>query len=110
MKTCIYILLFLILTPLLRAEDLKKSEEYQIGIMVKSIAAAIKAPDKADSMATIAKYGTDTRYYVMIRGWLAQELTGVQSQYDATRDNARKARFKVKLDFLKKAIRRIDLE
>ncbi len=91
--------------------DLKASEEYRIGVMVKAIAAAIKAPEKPASLQTIATHGTDSRYYVMIRGWLVQELSGVESQLAAIRDDPeRKAKFQRKIDFLKKAIRRIDLE
>jgi len=92
------------------AKDLKQSEEYKIGIMVKAIAAAIKAPEKPASLKTITTYGTDSRYYVMIRGWLSQILRGTESQLNATRDPARKAKFQQKVDFLKKSIRRIDLE
>ncbi len=92
------------------SEDLKKSEEYKIGVMVKAIAVAIKAPEKPESLKTITRYGTDSRYYVMIRGWLSQVLKGTESQLNATRDPARKVKFQQKVDFLKKSIRRIDLE
>lgn len=86
------------------------SEEYQIGVMVKHIAEAIDAPEKPESLQTITAYGTDSRYYVMIRGWLTQELKGVESQILPAQENANKAKFRQKADFLKKSIRRIDLE
>lgn len=91
-------------------KDLKQSEEYKIGVMVKAIALAIKTPEKQESLKTIARYGTDSRYYVMIRGWLSQVLRGTESQLDANRDPVRKAKIQQKVDFLKKSIRRIDLE
>jgi len=88
----------------------KQSEEYRIGVMVKAISAAIQSPKKPESMAVIVKYGTDSRYYVMIRGWLTQELRGVESQLQAVRDAKAKSQFQTKVNFLKKAVRRIDLE
>lgn len=86
------------------------SEDARIGEMVQAIDAAIDAPENPDSLATIARYGTDTRYYVMIRGWLVQELRGVESQLEATRDPQLNAKFQQKAAFLRTAIRRIDLE
>ncbi|MCP5534819.1 MAG: hypothetical protein H7A51_01130 [Akkermansiaceae bacterium] len=92
------------------AEDVKQSEEYKIGVMVQAIAAALKAPEKPASLETITAYGTDSRYYVMIRGWLSQEKQGTESQLNATRDPAKKAKFQQKVDFLGQCLRRIDLE
>lgn len=91
------------------------SEEYKIGVMIKALSQAIASPDTPDSLAIITQYGTDSRYYVMIRGWLVQELSGVQSQLDATRghkteDGSAKAKLAERVSFLTKAIRRIDLE
>lgn len=89
---------------------LKQSEEYRIGLMVKEVAAAIQAPEKEGSMETIVKAGTDSRYYVMIRGWLKESLHATQSQLDAVRKPGQKSRLERKVAFLKLAIRRIDLE
>jgi len=91
-------------------DDYKNSEEFQIGVMVKRIQAALKAPERPASLKTIVKYGHDSRYYVMIRGWLAEELRAVESQLPGTRDAKRKQRFLAKQKLLKAAIRRIDLE
>ncbi|GIU50170.1 hypothetical protein TUM4438_35360 [Shewanella sairae] len=88
----------------------EQAEEYAIGVMVKSLDAAIALPSEA-SLNTISHYGTDSRYYVMIRGWLVQELQGVESQLSAYhQDDELKTRLQHKVDFLKQAIRRIDLE
>ena len=88
-------------------------EECKIGVMVKAIQAAIDTPREKASLETIARYGTDSRYYMMIRGWLVQELAGVQSQLDAAdvaHEDALKEKFRQKAEFLQKAVRRIDLE
>lgn len=97
------------------AEDKKKppaptTPEHRIGVMVLEIQAALKAPNDKKSLETIARYGTDTRYYVMIRGWLVQLLNGAESQLNATRDPDLKKKHQTKVTFLRKAIRRIDLE
>ncbi|MEZ9819789.1 hypothetical protein AB4238_04050 [Shewanella sp. 10N.286.45.A1] len=85
-------------------------QEYQIGVMVNAIDKAI-TDARPDSLELIYQYGTDSRYYVMIRGWLIQELTGVQSQLDAHRQqDERRQQLEHKVNFLKQAIRRIDLE
>ncbi len=94
-------------------EDLDNSdasEEYQIGVMVKRVAEAISTPGEPESLQAIVKYGTDSRYYVMIRGWLIQELSGVESQILAAQEDATSAKLRWKADFLEKSIRRIDLE
>ncbi|RLA43831.1 MAG: hypothetical protein DRR42_21235 [Gammaproteobacteria bacterium] len=88
----------------------ESSEEYQIGIMVKAIDAAIHASERPGSQEIIVKYGTDSRYYVMIRGWLVQELSGVDSQLLSRHDDSVSATLKQKADFLGRVIRRIDLE
>ena len=107
------ILLSCIVCSLSANEALQEStppEEYKIGVMVKEIDVAIDSPRNPASLEIIAKYGTDSRYYVMIRGWLIQELSGVDSQLSATRDPAVKSTLQQKADFLRLAIRRIDLE
>jgi len=88
--------------------------------MVKALSRAIASPDAPDSLQIITRYGTDSRYYVMIRGWLVQELSGVQSQLDATKDHktkdhktkddSAKTALIERVSFLTNAIRRIDLE
>jgi len=92
------------------SKDLLTSEEYQIGMMVKMIETAIQEPEKPESLEIIAMYGTDTRYYVMIRGWLTQKLAGVQSQNQASHNDDQNSELMQKEIFLTKAIRRIDLE
>lgn len=86
------------------------TEDVRVGQMVEQVSHAIKHPDTDNAFETITQAGTDSRYYVMIRGWLMQELSGVQSQLNATRDDTKKAAFQARVDFLQRAVRRIDLE
>jgi hypothetical protein len=90
--------------------ELENSEEYQIGVMVKSIQKALENPETAGSLMTITKYGLDSRYYKMIRGWLLLELSGVESQYEAGKEDSIRQKHALKIEFLKKAIRAIDQE
>lgn len=113
-KNILTILFICSISFVLTADELPKnlmvSEEYQIGVMVKMIETAIQEPEKPESLETIANYGTETRYYVMIRGWLTQELAGVQSQNQASHNDDQNSKLMRKEIFLTKAIRRIDLE
>ncbi|QQX79662.1 hypothetical protein JK628_19435 [Shewanella sp. KX20019] len=85
-------------------------QEREIGAMVQAIDRAIAAP-QTNSLEIIYQYGTDSRYYVMIRGWLVQELAGVNSQLEAYKQQDEPRRvLEQKVSFLQQAIRRIDLE
>lgn len=95
---------------LVLSEECQKSEEYQIGKMVIAIQKAMEHPEARDSLETIVHYGQDLRYYNMIRGWLGFELSGVVSQYEATGDESIREKRVLKIEFLKKAIREIDME
>ncbi len=86
-----------------------QTETLRIGALVQKVDYAIAYPSK-ESLESIALAGTDTRHYVMIRGWLVQVLKGIQSQHDASAAANRRAELQVKIDFLQMAIRRIDLE
>ena len=91
-------------------EALLQTSDEDVGVAIKSVAVAIDNCDESVSMATIVRYGTDSRYYVIIRGWLVQRLNGVESRIpessaaDSSDANVRHA------DCLRNAIRRIDLE
>ena len=86
-----------------------QSEALRIGGIVQKVDFAIAHPSR-DSLEDIVLAGTDTRHYVMIRGWLVQALKGIESQHDASAAADRRAELQVKIDFLQMAIRRIDLE
>ena len=113
----VFIIFPLIFTNVIKAEtaisaplqQLKGSETYQIGVMVETLQKALKVRDE-QALRTIQLYGTDSRYYSMIRGWLFQELVGVESQLHASKNTKKSERFQLHSDFLKQVIRLIDLE
>jgi len=82
----------------------------EIGMMVQALQVAIRTPQEQKSLQIIYDYATDSRYYVMIRGWLFEELVGVESQLHASHNAKEIARLQLKSDSLKRAIRTIDLE
>ena len=85
-------------------------QEQEIGVMVKQLQVAIKSSQSKESLQVIYEYGTDSRYYSMIRGWLVQELSGVESQLNVSQSELLSKAFTLRADFLKQAIRLIDLE
>ncbi|PKF62208.1 hypothetical protein CW745_07435 [Psychromonas sp. psych-6C06] len=84
-------------------------QTYQIGLMVEALQSALKKRDE-EALQTIYRYGTDSRYYSMIRGWLFQELVNVESLLHAHKGKKSSIKFQNHSNFLKKAIRSIDLE
>lgn len=116
-KTRFNALLFIILFYFSSASIVQAScasqgnnEVYALGEMVQKLQVALMPPFDALSLQTIQYYGTDTRYYTMIRGWLSQELQGVESQLGASQDAQDMSRLQKKSDFLQQAIVLIDLE
>lgn len=105
-----YALLFLLAALAGCCTAPQSTEEQRLGKMIEQVGYAIKHPNSDNALEIITQAGTDSRYYVMIRGWLVQELQGVQSQFNATRNSADKDKFQTKITFLHQAIRRIDLE
>ncbi len=80
------------------------------GKMVSEVSLSLSDMDREGALDSIAEYGTDSRYYVLIRGWLKQELEGVESLLSVTKDDERRITLSKKQAFLRKAVRRIDLE
>lgn len=81
----------------------------ELGRKVLAIQQALKNSSAPDAMKAVTELGHDSRYYVIVRGWLSQELLGSQSILDAHRGQAPKE-LGERIAFLKKAIRAIDLE
>ena len=81
----------------------------QLGRQVLAVGEAIRHPQMPDAMETIVELGTDSRHYVMVRGWLALELQGVESILGASQPGER-PELEARAEFLKRAIRAIDLE
>ena len=82
---------------------------HDLGRKVFAVQQALKNPKAPGAMKAITDLGHDSRYYVMVRGWLVQELAGAESIRDANREKA-PAELRERIDFLHKAIRAIDLE
>lgn len=84
-------------------------EALQLGYKVLAVRAAIQAPAAPGAMAAIIELGTDSRYYVMVRGWLALQLQGDKSILAASRGEA-PAEVAARVGLLEDAIRALDLE
>ena len=84
-------------------------EALELGRKVLAVRAAIQNPASPDSLKAVRSLGLDSRYYVLVRGWLTQELRGDQSILDASRGKPR-PKLEARIAFLRKAIRAIDLE
>ena len=111
MKQTLRIGLIILLSALVtQAAPPRELEAIRIGTRIQEIQQALEKPDEKASLETIAKYGTDSRHYVMIRGWLHELLKGTQSQLGSARDPESRKSFQQRESFLKTAIRRIDLE
>ncbi len=82
---------------------------YEIGLMVQELQQALIMRDD-NALKTINLYGTDSRYYSMVRGWLFQELVGVESRLYASKDEQTINKIQSHSNFLKTAIKSIDLE
>jgi hypothetical protein len=81
----------------------------QLGRKVLDLQEAIRTPSAPCAMAAVTALGLDSRYYVMVRGWLSQQLKGDISMLEANQDRTPNE-VKERIEFLKKAIRAIDLE
>lgn len=110
MNRLVLILLLATSSIVFAEETAQASKERRIGAMVIAIDSALKAPEDKKSLEIIVSYGTDSRHYVMIRGWMIELLKGSESQLNATRDPELKRKHQTKVHFLKKVIRRIDLD
>ncbi len=91
--------------------DPSRADEHAlwIGHRVLAIAAAIRNPDAPGAMEAVLELGLDSRYYVMVRGWLAMQLRGDMSILQA-RNGDVSPQIAARIAFLEKAIRAIDLE
>ncbi len=111
MKQLLRIYIILLVSALAcQAAETREEEAMRIGSMVQEIQLALKKPNDKAALETIVKYGTDSRYYVMIRGWLHELLKGTQSQLETAKKSESQKKFQQRKSFLKQAIRRIDLE
>lgn len=80
-----------------------------LGERVLAVRAALEDPDMPGAMRAVVELGTDSRYYVMVRGWLAMQLQADLGIVEASRGNV-PASVAGRVEFLHQAIRAIDLE
>lgn len=85
------------------------SKALLVGKQILAISAILEDPNTPNALSTVVELGTDSRYYVLCRGWLNEMLRLHQSILDARRDDP-SPKISSRVDFLKKAIRAIDLE
>ena len=90
------------------ASDFQEKPEI-LGQKILAVQQAIAHPDLPNSMPAILDLGHDSRYYILVRGWLAEKLRGDQSIATAMTDET-PAELERRIEFLKTAIRAIDLE
>ncbi|MFO1491367.1 MAG: hypothetical protein U1F77_07460 [Kiritimatiellia bacterium] len=88
------------------AED---PDALELGRKVLAVQRAIQDPTSPGAMEAVTALGHDQRYYVMVRGWLSQQLAADRSLRDANKERTPKPVLD-RIDFLQKAIRAIDLE
>ena len=88
----------------------KKIEQQAIGEMIQQLQVAINSPTDDHALQTIFKYGADSRYYLMVRGWLVQKLSGVQSRLAVQKSESDRKMLIAEVNALKQAIKAIDLE
>ena len=91
--------------------DPSRADEHALwlGQRVLAIAAAMRNPDAPGAMEAVLELGLDSRFYVMVRGWLAEQLRGDMSILQA-RNGDVSPQIAARIAFLEKAIRAIDLE
>ena len=80
-----------------------------LGRRVLDINEALREPTRPDAMEKILTLGHDSRYYLMVRGWLRMQLDADMSILQAAGDDAR-PRVVERIAFVQRAIRLIDLE
>lgn len=84
-------------------------ELLRVGRGVAAIQEALRNPEAPGSLDAVRTLGLDSRYYTMVRGWLAQELRGLESIRSARGAEA-DARLEARIRFVEQAVRAIDLE
>ncbi len=85
----------------------------EVGRKVIRIRSALQHPEKRESIDAVKALGRDTRYYVMVRGWLLQEINSTESQKGLssyTTSEEYKNKIDNRITALRKTMRAIDLE
>lgn len=95
----------------LESVDQAQADEHALwlGHSILAIAEAIHSPETPGAMEVVLALGSDSRYYVMVRGWLAMQLAGDLSIMESHHGDV-SPQIAARIAFLRKAIRAIDLE
>ena len=104
-----FLLFVLFFSTISAASDLSDAEITELGYRVAAINAALHNPAAPGAMQAITDLGHDQRYYVMVRGWLMYQLQGDMSILQASQGQAQES-MRERVDFIRQAIRAIDLE
>jgi hypothetical protein len=80
-----------------------------LGEKVRAVREAIADPSTDNALSTVTELGQDSRYYVMVRGWLSMQLEGDMSIVRA-QGGSLTPQLATRIDFVRTAIRAIDLE
>ena len=94
---------------------LSEQDQYalEIGHKVLAIQAALESPEQPASVEAVKALGLDSRHYVMVRGWLIQELRSAESWQETSTYQtsvAYKNTTDKRISALRRMIRAIDLE
>ena len=104
-----FLLLVLFFSSISTASELTDTEAIELGYSVSAINEALKNPGAPGALQAITDLGHDQRYYVMVRGWLMYQLQGDMSILQASQGQAQES-IRERVDFIRQAIRAIDLE
>lgn len=104
-----FLLFVLLYSTISTASDVSDTEATELGYRVSAINAALEHPEAPGAMQAITDLGHDQRYYVMVRGWLMYQLQGDMSILQASQGQAQE-NIRARVDFIRQAIRAIDLE
>jgi len=94
---------------------LSEQDQYalEVGHKVIRIQTALENPERPASLEAVKALGLDSRHYVMVRGWLIQELHSAQSWQETSTyqtSPAYKNTTDKRISALRRMIRAIDLE
>ena len=89
---------------------LGQTEACRVGEAVLAISRTLDDPTQEGALAAVTDLGHETRYYILVRGWLVQELAGCEGIESVGKPEVMRPELEAKIAFLKRAIRVIDLE
>ena len=113
MKRLLVVPILLLAFHLFAAPPAEDAQALEVGRKVLRLNKALRASDDKELLAAVRDLGLDSRYYVMTRGWLTQELSSAKSYRDTStykNDAKRKNEIDARIDLITRCLRAIDLE